>query len=387
MRLSEHPLSVEWLRQFDQTDVHAARFALDSLKLVSFSQFEASIIRTVGSIVEDLKGKIAVFTIDKKIIDSSSKPGSEDRLGHTLTGLTRVFPDRLLIKPTDDQMAVEKVSNVILVDDFVASGSRILDFWHAWNPKRLKSWISFGYCKLWLTGYAIHRKGRAAALEIFGLEEDRIVFDVILEHDRNFWPPSLIEFLERNAIRTYHRPFTANFGGIQGPIVFQHGCPDNAPAVFCRSGPGFLPLFPNRSIPTPLYPCFDGYTDRYRTSELLWNSGQPTLALQTLEVLSDERNTFQSEILGILGLLAKGLSSRKLISVMTLSAHTISDRLESCQNLGLLDSRNEVTPFGYDLLARARGKYLSSNAPAVESDPNAIFYVPKYFSGEFCGVQ
>ena len=74
MRLSENHLGVEWLRQFDSGDVHAARFALDSLKLVSLSEFEASIIRNVGRIIEEQEGKIAVFVIDKKMIDPSSIP-------------------------------------------------------------------------------------------------------------------------------------------------------------------------------------------------------------------------------------------------------------------------------------------------------------------------
>jgi len=387
MKLSENDLGLEWLRQFDSEDVHAARFALDSLKLVSLSEFEASITRNVGRMIEELEGKIAVFPISKKIIDPSSPPGSECRLGHMLTGLSRAFPDRLLVSPSDESMEHEKVSDVILVDDFVASGSRLLEFWDAWKPKRLKSWLSFGYCKLWLVGYAIHREGLAAASRLHGLNSDRTVFDVFLEGERDYWPAPLIEFFERNAERTFHKPFSANFGGIRSPIVFQHGCPDNAPAVFCRNGPSFKALFPNRSIPLPLFMCFDDYTDFYRTPELLWKAGQPTLAIQALEAVSDTTSNFPSDILCTLGLLSRKLSPDKLPSLMTASAKDVSDRITACTNLGLLDGEAKVTPFGFDLLARARRKYLSSDRKESLPDDDAIYYIPEQFSGESCGVQ
>ncbi len=387
MKLSENPESLQWLRQFGREDIHAARFALDSLKLVSFSEFEASIVRLLGSVIDSTEGKVAVFTIDKKIIEPSSNPGSEDRLGHILTGIIRAYPDRLMIMPSDESMAEEKISNVVLVDDFVASGTRIIDFWKAWQPKRLKSWISFGYCKLWLVGYAIHQKGILAASALKGLDRERMIFDVTLEEDCEYWPASLDEFFERNAERTFHKPFSANFGGIQSPIVFQHGCPDNAPAVFCRNGSGFKALFPNRSIPTALYPCFDGYSDAFRTPDLLWASGQPTLALKTLEAMADGATDFQSEIIGILGMLARGLSPDKLPSVMTASARRISEQIQACENLGLLDSTSKITLFGHDLLARARRQYLASIQETEQPNEDAIYYIPKQFSGKFCGVQ
>jgi hypothetical protein len=387
MRLSEHQQGIEWLRQFARKDVHAARFALDSLKLVSFSEFEASIIRSLRLVIERVEGKVAAFTLDKKIIDPSSKPGSEDRLAHLLTGLTRVFGDQVLINPSDDSMAEEKVSDVILVDDFVASGSRILDFWRAWEPKRLKSWISLGYCKLWLVGHAIHRKGISAASGLKGLAPERMIFDVTLEGERDYWPASLIKFFEKTVELTFHEPFSANFGGIQSPIVFQHGCPDNAPALFCRNGLGFKALFPNRSIPIELYPCFDRYTDSYRTPDLLWDAGQPTLALQALDAIADGTNDFQSDILEVLGILAKGLSPDKLSSVMTASSQAVSDRIGRCMDLGLLDGESNITPFGLDLLARARRQYLSQRQFTAEPDSDSIYYVPKQFSGKFCGVQ
>src|SRR5579871_4360621 len=199
MRLSEHSLGIEWLGQFDKTrDIHAARLLLDSLKLVSFSAFEHSISKLIEAVCTRTEGIIAAFDVNEKIIDPSSKPGSSGRLAHALTNLGRQFPDRLLVTPTIEEMRANNVKHILLVDDFVGSGKRVRDFWDAWPSPTLKSWLSYGYCELWLVGYAIHESGTEVVMDrITYLQSDHMCFEVRLTAAETFWPSGLRELAEQ----------------------------------------------------------------------------------------------------------------------------------------------------------------------------------------------
>jgi len=391
LKLSEHPLGLAWLQQFNHNDVHAARFALDSLKLVSHRVFENSIINTVTKFLEENDGTVAALLVHKKISSPDSDPGSEDRLGHIMTNVRRRFGERLLINPGQEEMKRARVDHVILLDDFVASGTRISQFWDDLGPigKTLNSWFSYDYCKLWLIGYAIHQNGKAKALQEFpSLTPERLRFEIHLEDKEDYWPKPLLDFFERNQYRSEVRSsFESNFGGILSPLVFQHGCPDNAPTVFIKDGDGFSSLFPNRSILMELDECFDHFTDSYRGAELLWKSGQPTLAIKTLDAILNNSNSSQIELITILGLIAAGLSAERLATTMTTSVSTVEELLTRCRDLSLINEEMKITPIGHDILKRTKKQFISPPTKKLEPSLEATFYIPKQFSGKSCGVQ
>lgn len=86
MMLSSTPAGIQWLRQFDAREVHVARLMLDLLKLVSFSEFEAAIVRMVGEICDATSGRIAIFSVAEGGEDR--RPGSSGRIDHLLTRLS-----------------------------------------------------------------------------------------------------------------------------------------------------------------------------------------------------------------------------------------------------------------------------------------------------------
>ena len=171
VKLSDNELGVQWLRQFSAKDVHVARLLLDSLKLVSFSEYEEATSTRIQSICSHTTGTIAIYTADKQLIDpSASAPGSEHRLSHMLRNLERLNPGRILIKPTIDEMRRAKINHLVLIDDFICSGQRMEDFWDVLTsspvkegkPRKrgtLRSWLSFGYCELRVVAYAVHEVG------------------------------------------------------------------------------------------------------------------------------------------------------------------------------------------------------------------------------------
>lgn len=386
MKLSEHPRAIQWLQQFNSADIHVARLIVDSLKLVSFSEFEAAILNGLARVLDATEGKIALFTIDQDLDEPTGLPGSEFRLRNSFTNFSRIRGDRILIQPTDDEMFDQKVDAIVLVDDFIASGTRFQEFWTGWNPKRIKSWLSFKYCNLWVVGYAIHRTGLDKITQICGVDPSRLLFEVQLETQSEYWPEIVMQFLEIQAERTTHVPFSSNFGGIQCPLVFQHGCPDNAPAILIKSGASYQPLFKNRGVDPTFYPCFDDYTDSWRSPDLLLRGGQPLLAAKLAKEILAGTGEVQIQMLTVLGLLVRGVSVARLASVMTASENDLKNLIESCKCLGVIDQQCAVTPFGRDLVQRSKKRF-TPRSKVANPTQEAVYYVPKQFNNRPCGAQ
>lgn len=388
MKLSEHQLGIEWLRQFDPREVHAARLFLDSLKLVSFDECEVAVSKMVEDIYSTTEGAIGLFTIDKKIIDPSSAPGSEDRLAHLMRNLERQFRDRILIRPTVAEMRERKVKHIIFIDDFVGSGQRVLGFWKAWASKTVKSWLSNGTCTLWLAGYAIHESGLKKILQrITYLKEVRIRFEVQLRDKGRYWPPAIRDFCETNGARTGLKHWPLGYGDLMCPLVFQHGCPDNCAAILWSSGVDFSALFPGRGIPLAIYPCFGDVSDHGRNPELLWRTGQFQLALALInDMAAGGHGSEYVALLTILGLLLRGVAPENLSSLLTLERSKVETYLRQAQELGLLGPAFDVTPFGKDLVARSKKSFIAP-MQALASFVQPQMYFPRQFQKQICGVQ
>jgi hypothetical protein len=388
MKLSAHPLGVAWLQQFDARDIHCARLLLDTLKLVSHTDYESSISNTVQAICNETTGRIALFSLDERIIESNSKPGSAGRLAHTLTNLYRLDPARILVHPSQEEMRSSLVKHIVLVEDFVGSGKRVKEFWDAWASKTIKSWLSYHACQLWLAGYAIHDDGMAAACErITYLQTNRVRFDVRLVSAKRYWPEVILEFLERSAARTNLRIYPRGFGHIAAPIIFQHGCPDNSPVILWNGGKTFRALFPDRGIPVPLNECFQTAENSGRAPELLWNSGQYRLALALILEINNKRNEDYLLLLTMLGLLLRGVTSTNLAKVMTAEASRIERLLDQARELGLVGKDGFATTFGRDVVDRSRRSFLKAVEYAPVNLGRGLDYIPKQFKKQSCGVQ
>lgn len=386
MKLSENRLGIEWLRQFDPREVHLARLVLDSLRLISFKEFEESMSRAIEGLLAKTDGYVGVFPIDKKLLDPESKPGSEGRLGHAVTNLERQFPDRILVSPDQQTMLEKKVNHIFLVDDFVASGQRVKEYWKAWASKTYKSWLSYHACELWLVGYAIHESGlRNICDHISYVDEDHLCFDIVLSDASKYWPQKLIEFCEESATRLANAYFPLGFDNMMCPLVFQHGCPDNCPSVLWENGSNFRALFPSRGIPVETYPCFEGSNDSGRKAELLWDAGQYKLALALVDdFASGKRSSDYVDLIMVLGLLLTGRSIKTLPAFLTLNESRVIEVVELATELGLVkDSR--VTPFGRDIVDRSKRTFFASKSPVKYKDESNYF--PMQFRKSLCGAQ
>ncbi len=236
-----------WIAQFKSADLRPAQALLRSLRLVSFTEFEDAIASEIARITTETSGRIAVFPVDKRVVAPSRLPSSADKIGYILTSLERRFPNRVRVRLTIESMRNEKMKHLVLADDFIGTGSRIIQYWNAWAAPSLKSWLSYHKVSLWLVAYAAHEGGIHRIQErITYLETIRIRVSIPLPAVYSFLNPMVAEICDSYGKLTGRDRAARGVGGLMSPVVFQHGCPNNAPAILWASGRAWRPLFPNR---------------------------------------------------------------------------------------------------------------------------------------------
>jgi hypothetical protein len=350
---------------------------LQSLRLVSLAEFEQAIQDSIARIVSDTTGRIAVFPVEK-IHSSSRLPSSAQKIGYTLTNLERLHSMRLRVRPSVESMRAEKMKHVILVDDLIGTGGRIVKFWDEWADKSLKSWLSYHKCQLWVVAFAGHHLGVQRVLErITYLDETTVRLTLPLPSFSSYPRPEIPELMDKYAHRTSKSTAARGVGGCMSHIIFQHGCSNNAPALLWANGRHWKAIFPNRSIPPQLYVCFGDIEEGTRNAELLWSAGQYRLALELINAAhtGTKAQSYQL-LLTVLGLLARHVISTDLPKLMTVSEERINTVIARATKIGLLDCHTQITAFGRDILERVRRGQRSEDLQLFSSSHAAQLYYP-----------
>lgn len=389
LRLSEHPLSQQWLAQFRTSeDRGLATQLLNQLKLVPAREFESGIEQALTDMQSRLQSTIAVYPIAPPIPDEiagydpfkggipaneSSKSrevgrrrrfGSEDRVGHVLAKLQERFrrgtgASSIECVPTLKQLKTQGIRHIVLVDDVCGSGKRITDYWKV-IPRRIKSLLSLKSCELWIVLYAITSTGKAALKKAMpNFPQDHLVTVLPTTDLQGFLTPEL-----RTLCANYAELIDMKSSGlgyrVSGcPIVFEHGCPNNLPAILWANRKGWDGLFPNRSIPTDMRFCFDA-DDTDRTLESLWRANQPKLTLSLLAALDHEvpLTTEQRMLLTMLGLRLRGVPEGNLAARLLMTESASKKLHRMALTMGLYDDTTDrVTPMGKELVARFRERF------------------------------
>jgi len=389
MILVDHTYSKKWLEQFDLVDLPLARALLRSLKLVSHSEFEDRIAQLVLDISNKTEGRIALFPVsrlpNKSYLNNEKRPhyGSAERIGQTLTNIERANP-RFQVAPTVKGMKSEKTKHVVLVDDIVGSGRRIREYCYGLLGKSVKSWCSYHKCTLWIVVYAGHWSSVEALTHRFGyLHLENIKLWLRLPDMVTLGPREGIRQLcSKYAKNTPKRGAPLGVGDLMTQIIFQHGCPNNAPVVLWASGKNWKALFPNRGIPQELNSCFDTSNTDETEAESLWQSAQYSLAMAILDRMNRGKSDANDiQIIVVLGLLSRGIQPDKISQLMLRNQGEISAIIKHAKNLKLIGEDYRVTGFGRDLLDRFRHQKASSRT-LVQSNEDAIrFYYPQQYRG------
>ena len=363
--LEESPEAHAWLLQFAAVDREVARQYLRGLRLVSESEFERQVHLQLDALLASHPGEnFALFSVTEPpnqfaVGGGRRMPGSSaDRIRHLIENTFRVHGARVSANPTVESMRAQRIRNVVLVEDFIGSGRRVTDFWRELMSPSVKSWVSRKWTKTWLITYAAFEEGlHAAVRHIGGLKRQQIRCVLDPASARFGLTQPMREVFSRYGLAAQSSSGGLGFGEGGCNIVFQHGCPNNAPLVLWQSTKRFRPLFPDRGIPVALQQYFLRYQPLER-AELLWSEQQFRIALQLLEdIRRGAPRLVQWEFVIALGLSARHSKwdDNWLSQRMRVSEPTIAALRRDAYGLHLIDTAtHELTPFGRELLARLR---------------------------------
>lgn len=394
MNMKEMPEVKAWLDQFEVPDLYLAEYMLKKIRYIGFEEFEAKLQTEVKNLIASLNastGKsetVAIFPISKPPTNSyniakelKAVNDSSGRIGHVLKNIERGSSRYVELSPRLDSMRSNRTKHIVFVDDFVGTGKRFVKYWRTVS-KSMKSWVSRGWCKIWLVSFAAHDSGinyilrNVNALDASCVRVNLRLGESFIKDNKN-----LKNICQKYGERLSDGDSIVGFGNQLSPIVFQYGCPNNAPAILWCEGKKrtrtFAPLFPNRSVSESLYPLFQNEVGLEETSEDLWIAGQYDLAVSFFDNFQSYKGRHQ--ILSILSYMGVGKNIDKIRTVMVMSNREFDELISQIRNYGLIDEENNVTRFGRDILIRG-GRL--KKAPTVRDSEYR-----NYYPASFLGLQ
>ncbi|MCK4586649.1 MAG: hypothetical protein KAU29_04875 [Gammaproteobacteria bacterium] len=376
MDITDLPEVNNWLNQFDLPDLYLAEYMLKKIRYISLEEYETWVQKSVVELLKDIekrdhgKSPVAIFPVTKntknvfnKNKELKSANDSSGRLGHALKNLERTMGKHIELSPRLESMKANRVKHIIYVDDFTGTGNRFINFWDKVSPS-IKSWCSFGWCEIWFLSFAGHEEGLNKIIKkIKPISEERIRVEYKINKSFIKDNVNLKAMCKKYGERLSDSGSVLGFGNQLSPIVFQYGCPNNAPGILWCKGDAktktFKPLFPNRSVSSNLYPLFHGEITIAETAEDLWMARNYQLALNFLDESSSYNGRF--DLLTILSYLKAGRKLDNIRMIMIMSEKEIDDLFKELFNYGLIDDAHKVTRFGKDILVRGSRLKLTNN--------------------------
>lgn len=385
-----------WIALFDDSDQATALRALDALTLVSHSAFERALTGLIEARSKSFAGPVALFATREIKTDQSyfeqaanlvepkatgavnavgfgSELGSEARVAALIRNLSRQAPDRLLNHPSIEQMRIAKVRAIFVVDDILGSGARTASFLQSlWREATLKSWHSFGWVRFECLAYTATELGRKKVSKLPSAPTVNLFQDCPTFSSMPWSSTARVEvekLFRAYGQRTSRPRMALGYQDTAVSLVFEHGCPNNAPAVFwappSQKRP-WTPLFPSRSVMSAEATAFP--------SELTMPDSRVTLARVGQKRLAESAalkrpSALGEEVLLLLGLIAKGVRRRgALFQALGHSAEQCTALVERCRKAGLIAVPLRITAQGRAELAHARAAAVPEGVPPLGED-------------------
>jgi len=297
------------------------------------------------------------------ILNPSSLPGSESIIANIITQLSRRYRGKVVTGGRDENPSItdlrrSKCHNLILVDDVIGSGHRMIDFIRSiCRNVTINSWISGGILKVTVVSYMksdlsdkyfrkIKQKFKCITVNayptFYELEHDKVqAYDKLLHkycHKKEKYPLG------------YEETF--------GRAIFEHSVPNNTPAILWRDVKNWKPvgggikytgewkaLFPGRSVPDIM---------KYTAGErLVGNHTNRAKIKAVLTVLRDNADIN---------------TPRRLAKALAWDTAVSKDIIAKLQINELLDTKLHITAAGLNEL-----DYLESEEKYIEFNVNNYY--------------
>ena len=374
----------DWLAQFDYADREIASRLVDSLTLVSHSEFERALADLILTHAAAIDGPVALYATREvdparsyfdqatssvgpkgknsqqvNAVGSGSDLGSEARIATMIRNLAKAEPKKFLNHPSVTDMRSAKCRVIVVVDDLIGSGNRTTEFLISlWRDRSIQSWHSLGYIRFSVVAYSGTQKGLARARRLHFRPHVEIVRSCPTYREMpwsKLLRDALTKLCRKYGDRTSRPKSALGYGDTMAALVFEHGSPNNAPAIlwapFTDKKP-WTPLFPDRAVLPAEASAFPPEISRRDPVSVLLDVGQKGVALSG--ALS-RRGEIGTTVLVVLGLVAKGVRKASAVGYATgLSSKDCARILERCIKWGFLTRTLRITASGLSELRYAR---------------------------------
>lgn len=379
-----------WIAQFSPQQQRVAKSLLLQLRFVSRDLYSNWLLNTISN--QTSEGAYALYAVRKMELDHQclwdndgvviDRPGvsqgSEDLVYSLIANITRTKPDTLLDHPNLTQIKDSKIHNIILVDDSIGSGERVVGFINSMmKHKTFLSWWSAGFVKLHILSFARtresekrivkHIRGSNHGLRKFP-KSSKVAFTSQVVYSEEWlesrWGAQFQEILDlcdgQKVIPSF---FQRGFGSVMANIVFYHSVPDNLPGALWYESDGWKALFYGRSLPD-------------------WVSSLLEQQIKaTINELTENNAPVSNEMLSLLTLLKCGIRRISSIALrMNCDQKFVTALLGRAVYLGLISANNRLNLAGIDLLKRSK-----SEKPVFNL--NRSMYIPKSWCAGQATIQ
>ena len=358
-----------WLKNFEESDRGVARDLGSALVLISHNAFERGITALINQAAENVEGPIALYAareidsafrpLDEAIIDATprgSDIGSEGRVANIIRNVAKRTPTRFFNHPSLDELRARRVDAIFVLDDFIGSGKRCSEYINAlWQSRSLRSWVSYHRLKLTAVAFS----GTSEGIDrVKGHPCQPLVH--IARHcptiENLHWKNARIE-AAKELCRKYGRRAKLNwifgFGRTAALLAFEHGCPNNVPAIFwaeSTAGKDWIPLFKANRLDGMQASTFPPELYHPSPVSVLIEAGQHRLASVLAQKM--HRPLTDHEAL-TLALFAKGKPRDETVAnALGLPPCEATALVERCIEAGWITARRRIAEAG---LAELRG--------------------------------
>lgn len=381
----------DWLNQFEPVDQELAILLANNLTLVSHTEFERNLLAKIESVTAKIEGSIGFFSVrelekekpdewciekplpfysqaivseDGKSVNalsSSSDQGSEAKVAHIIRQLCKSNPKKYLNHPTIGSLRNNKSDAIVFVDDFIGSGGRVREFLDSfWLEPTIVSWLSGKQISFHVVAYSGTEFG-ISSVEKHKSKPQIHVFRDAPSFDTFSWDKERKNQIKKlcqkygHIANKKHKNMWFGYKEGMAAIVFEHGCPNNTPAILWEpdfKGSRWKGLFPNRTVSSSVASVFPAEIVRGDHVQILVDAGQKKLANSG----SLLRRGFAGQmILIILALIAKGQRKRSTLAFATgLNVEDCERAIQVCIKWKFITVQRRITAKGLAELNAAR---------------------------------
>lgn len=403
-----------WLNQFDPLDQEVASALANNLTLISHNEFERNLTLKMAQVAESISGPVAFFAMREMVprkpvvkarsiheqvyvatpfyqqvktasnevsiipLGETADIGSEGRVASIIRQFCKRNKEAYLNHPTLECLRSTKCKAIVCVDDFIGSGNRGIDFLDAfWMERSIVSWHSYKLIEFHVIAYS----GVEMGINIIGAHKSSPIVHIYRDAPTfNSLPWSkekredLFKLCEKYGRRANKRKrhMWLGYKNTMCALVFEHGCPNNVPAILVEETSTWRGLFPNRTISDTTFSIFPNEIPRQSQINILDDIGQKKLAKSRKLI---RRGEIGKIMLVILALISKGKCKRSTLCYATGLSNDDCDRyLERCIKWGFVSPQKRITQTGLAELNAAKriGKVKSERL-----DKGSDYYFPQ----------